>query len=397
MQYRTLKNGTKISALGYGCMRFTTVGGKVDLKKAEREIMAAVKCGINYFDTAYVYSGNEAALGKILEKNGCREKIMIADKLPYYLIHSSAGIEKYFQESLARLRTNYIDCYLMHMLSDIQSWERMKALGIIEWIERKKEEGAIRQIGFSFHGDTDTFIKLLNAYDWDFCQIQYNYLDEHTQAGKRGLRYAASKGIPVIIMEPLRGGRLVSNLPASARKLIANYPVRRSPAEWGLRWLWNQKEVTCVLSGMNSLAMLKENVKTVSTAPAGSLTESDQALIRSIRTEIRKHAKVGCTGCRYCMPCPQGVDIPAAFSCYNKAFLEKKNAARREYFQVTSFKKNRSDMTKCIGCGRCERHCPQHIQIRKELKNAQRILMPLPVRAVMTAANFIANLDFHQK
>ncbi|MBQ8921313.1 MAG: aldo/keto reductase [Oscillospiraceae bacterium] len=395
MQYRTLKDGTKISALGYGCMRFTTAGGRIVMQKAEREIMAAIKCGINYFDTAYVYSGSEAALGEILERNNCRERVMLADKLPYYLIRTAAGIDKYFNESLARLRTNYIDNYLIHMLSDIKSWERMKSLGIEEWIEQKKAEGAIRRIGFSFHGDTETFKRLIDAYDWDFCQIQYNYLDEHTQAGRQGLRYAASKGIPVIIMEPLRGGRLVTNLPASAKKLLRSYPVQRTPAEWAFRWLWNQPEVTCVLSGMNSLAMLKENVRTVSSAPAGALSAEDKALIKKIRNEIQKHAKVGCTGCRYCMPCPHGVDIPAAFSCYNKAFLEKKNAARREYFQVTSFKKDRSDMTRCIGCGRCERHCPQHIQIRKELKRAQKVLLPLPVRAVVAVANKVANLNLH--
>ena len=391
MQYRKLRNGKPISLLGYGCMRFTKSNGRIIMEKAEREVMQAIRCGVNYFDTAYVYPGNEEALGKILEKNGCREKIMIATKLPYYLVKSPAAIDGFFREELSRLRTDYIDCYLIHMLSDLQSWERMKAYGIEEWIAARKKEGSIRQIGFSFHGSTDTFIELIDAYDWDFCQIQYNYLDEHTQAGRRGLQYAAKKGIPVIIMEPLRGGRLVTNLPADAKKAIETYPVKRSPAEWGLRWLWEQPEVTCVLSGMNSLPMLKENVRIAHTVRAGEFTEQDRALIRKVRAAIRAAAKVGCTGCGYCMPCPQGVDIPTTFSCYNKMFLEKKNSVRREYFQVTSFKKERSDMTRCIGCGKCERHCPQHIEIRKQLKNAEKALLPAPVKLIFTIANKIAN------
>ena len=391
MQYRKLRNGKPISLLGYGCMRFTKSNGRIIMEKAEREVMQAIRCGVNYFDTAYVYPGNEEALGKILEKNGCREKIMIATKLPYYLVKSPAAIDGFFREELSRLRTDYIDCYLIHMLSDLQSWERMKAYGIEKWIAARKKEGSIRQIGFSFHGSTDTFIELIDAYDWDFCQIQYNYLDEHTQAGRRGLQYAAKKGIPVIIMEPLRGGRLVTNLPANAKKAIETYPVKRSPAEWGLRWLWEQPEVTCVLSGMNSLPMLKENVRIAHTVRAGEFTEQDRALIREVRDAIRAAAKVGCTGCGYCMPCPQGVDIPTTFSCYNKMFLERKNSVRREYFQVTSFKKERSDMTRCIGCGKCERHCPQHIEIRKQLKNAEKALLPAPVKLIFTIANKIAN------
>lgn len=391
MQYRTMRDGTKVSILGYGCMRFTANNGRIDIDKAEREIKAAIKSGINYFDTAYVYPGSEEALGRILEKNKCREKICIADKLPYYLVKSSQAIDKYFSEQLKRLRTDYIDFYLMHMLSDVKSWERMKSLGIEEWIAKRKAEGSIRQIGFSFHGDTDTFIELLDAYDWDFCQIQYNYLDEHTQAGRRGLEYAHSKGIPVIIMEPLRGGRLANDIPAPAKKLIDGYPVKRTPAEWAFRWLWDQSGVTVVLSGMNSMKMLKENVAAASTSRAGELTERELALIGRVRDVINSYAKVGCTGCRYCMPCPKGVDIPAAFSCYNRTALEKKNSVRMQYIQITSFKKDRSDMTRCIGCGKCEKHCPQHIEIRKELKNARKALLPAPIMLLSNIVNKFAN------
>ncbi|MCQ2417256.1 MAG: aldo/keto reductase [Oscillospiraceae bacterium] len=391
MQYRTMRNGTKVSILGYGCMRFTKNSGQIQLEKAEREVLAAIRCGINYFDTAYVYPGNEVALGKILAKNHCRDKVHIATKLPFYLVKSAAMIDKFFDEELERLQTDHIDFYLIHMLSDVEGWKRMQAFGIEEWIQKKKASGAIRQIGFSFHGSTDTFIQLMDAYDWDFCQIQYNYLDEHTQAGRKGLQYAAGKGVPVIIMEPLRGGRLVSHLPDSAKQMFQEYSIQRSPAEWALRWLWEQPEVTCVLSGMNSMKMLKENIIAASRVQVGEFTEQDHALIARVKNEIRRSAKVGCTGCRYCMPCPHGVDIPAAFSCYNRMFLEKKNSVRREYFQVTSFKKKRSDMTQCIGCGKCEKHCPQHIAIREELKHAEKALMPAPIKLIFSIANKIAN------
>ena len=391
MQYRTMRDGTKVSILGYGCMRFSKNGSKIDLPKAEKEILAAIKYGVNYFDTAYVYPGNEEALGTILAKNHCRDKINIATKLPYYLVKSAAAIDKFFDEELRRLKTDHVDFYLMHMLSDIKSWERMKSYGIEDWIKRQKESGRIRQIGFSFHGDTETFIKLIDAYDWDFCQIQYNYLDEHTQAGRRGLQYAAKKGIPVVIMEPLRGGRLVSYLPQSAKKLMAKHPVQHSPAEWGFRWLWNQPEITCVLSGMNSMQMLRENVRAANSVKAGEFTEEDFKLIRRVKQEITKTAKVGCTGCRYWMPCPRGVNIPVTFSCYNRMFIDRKLSVMREYWQITGFKKDRSDMTRCIEYGKCERHCPQHIQIRKELKNARKVLMPWPVRVMYAIANKFAN------
>ncbi len=388
MKYRKMKDGSDVSILGYGCMRFTSKAGVIDLDKAEREIMAAIEKGVNYFDTAYIYTGSEDALGKILERNSCRDKVMIATKLPQYLVKNSAAIDKYYNEQLKRLRTDHIDFYLMHMLADVKAWERLKELGIQEWAEAKKKSGEIRNFGFSFHGDTDTFIELIDAYDWDFCQIQYNYLDEHTQAGRRGLEYAASKGIPVVIMEPLRGGRLVNNLPKGAVAAIEKYTVKRSAAEWAFRWLWDQEGVTCVLSGMNSMQMLEENVKSASEAEAGEFSARDHKLINYLREQINKTAKVGCTGCRYCMPCPKGVDIPVTFSCYNRTALENKMSVRTEYMQITSFsKKQRSDMTLCVGCGKCEKHCPQHIKIRDELKNAEKVLMPFYMKAASSVIN----------
>ena len=374
MKYRTDKYSQPISILGYGCMRFTRKGGSIDIDKAEKEVLLAIESGVNYLDTAYIYPGSEACLGEILSRNHLREKVNVATKLPQYLIRSRAAIDKYFEEQKNRLRTEYIDYYLMHMLTDIEAWEKLKKLGIEEWIREKKESGEIRNIGFSFHGNTDMFLKILDAYDWDFCQIQYNYMDENSQAGRKGLQAAAAKGIPVIIMEPLRGGKLVDLLPEKAKRLIAKDPKKRSAAELAFRWLWDQSEVTCVLSGMNSEEMVRENCRIASEAEAGELTTKDHALIGRIRELINEKIRVGCTGCGYCMPCPHGVDIPLTFRCYNEMYTEKKGVGRREYAQVVALRKDPAFPTQCVACGRCEKHCPQHIEISKELKNARRVL-----------------------
>ena len=374
MNYRKDKYGNEISILGYGCMRFTQSGGKINMEKAEAEIMEAYRAGVNYYDTAYVYPGSEAALGEILAKNNIRDAVSIATKLPHYLIKNGSSMEKYFTEQLARLKTDHIEYYLMHMLTDVKTWERLKALGIVEWLAEKKAIGAIRQIGFSYHGNADMFCRLIDVYDWDFCQIQYNYMDENTQAGKKGLLYANQKGIPVIIMEPLRGGKLVSRLPEKAIEIFENYPIRHTPAQWAFKWLWSQPEVTCVLSGMNSLEMVRDNVSTASSVKAGEVGEREAAMLRQVVQAINAKMKVGCTGCGYCMPCPQNVDIPAAFSAYNHKYSEGSISALQEYFMCTALRKDYSGVANCIECGKCELHCPQHIEIRKELKNAKRHL-----------------------
>lgn len=385
MQYRKDRKGNDISVLGYGCMRFTKKGGSIDIDKAEKEVMAAIGAGVNYLDTAYVYPGNEVAVGEILHRNHCREEIYLATKLPHYLIKSIEGVEKMFQEELKRLKTDYIDYYLMHMLTDIPTWDRLKQMGMTEWIEKKLACGQIRNIGFSYHGNSDMFIQLVDAYDWDFCQIQYNYMDEHSQAGVEGLKYAHEKGLPVIIMEPLRGGRLVNLLPESAKELFRKDEKQRTPAELALKWLYNQPEVTCVLSGMNSMEMVEQNVKTAAESSVGCMTQDDFALVEQVKREIAKNVKVGCTGCGYCMPCPKGVDIPGTFRCYNAMYSERKSSGRREYLQCTAFRRDTSSASQCIGCGKCESHCPQHIEIRKELKNAARELENVPYKVVKSA------------
>ncbi len=386
MQYRNGAGGQAWSALGFGCMRFPRQGGGIDLAEAEREILRAVELGVNYYDTAYIYPGSEECLGTVLQRNGLRDRVMIATKLPQYMIKSSGAIEKYFQEQCRRLKTDYIDQYLMHMLTDVDAWEKLCALGIREWIAEKKKTGAIRNIGFSFHGNTAMFLKILEAYDWDFCQIQYNYMDEVSQAGREGLQAAAARGIPVVIMEPLRGGKLVSLLPERARKRIAEEGQGRSAAELAFRWLWDQPEVTCVLSGMNSLEMLEENCRVAGEALPGCAGEAERRLIEGLKKDLGEKLLVGCTGCGYCMPYPQGVDIPGAFRCYNLTSTESPAAGRKEYFQTVALRREPPFPSRCVGCGRCEKHCPQHISIIEELKKADRAVRPWPWKAAAGVA-----------
>ncbi|MBE6009380.1 MAG: aldo/keto reductase [Lachnospiraceae bacterium] len=384
MQYRKNKNGDDWSVLGYGCMRFSKNGTSIDLDKAEQELMEAYRQGINYYDTAYIYQGSEEALGKILEKNGIREQICIATKLPHYLLKDRKKAEEMFKTQLKRLRTNYIDNYLMHMLTDVDTWKHLEENGVRDFLEEKKAEGTIKNIGFSFHGNTDAFLKILDAYDWDFCQIQYNYIDEISQAGRTGLEEAQRRGIPVIIMEPLRGGKL-ANVPEEAKKLIADYEKRSegtySAAKMGLRWLYDQPGVTVVLSGMNSLEMVQENVKTAAEALPGCMSDDERALVEQVKTIIQKNTRVGCTGCRYCMPCPAGIDIPATFFSWNTMASEGKKTARAEYLRTSAMATNTVPPSKCVGCGKCEKICPQQLPIRKLLKEADHELRPFYLRA----------------
>ena len=392
MQYREDKYGNKLSILGFGCMRFQRKMGTIDYEKAERQIMLAIEGGVNYFDTAYIYPGSEALLGEVLERNNFREKVHIATKLPHYLIKDRKALDKLFDEELRRLRTDHVDYYLMHMLTDTATWHRMQELGVEEWLAEKKKTGAIRQVGFSYHGNSDMFCKLVDAYDWDFCQIQYNYMDEHTQAGRKGLEYAHTKGLPVIIMEPLRGGKLVNQLPEEAKRIFAQYPVKHTPAQWAFRWLWNQPEVTVVLSGMNTDEMVMDNLQTASQVQVGELGQQEEAMLQHVVNAINTKMKVGCTGCGYCTPCPKGVDIPGVFAAYNRVYSESKFSGLREYFMCTTFRKNSTGASNCSGCGKCEKHCPQGLPIRKHLQEAKKELEIPGYGVIKKVAGWIVRL-----
>ncbi len=364
MKYRTNpKNNDRLSILGFGCMRFSK-----DENEVEKQIIYAIENGVNYFDTAYAYPNSEVILGRVLAK-GYRDKVKIATKLPPFLVKKYEDLDKIFYEELRRLQTDRIDYYFMHMLTDVKIWNRLVDLGIEEWIEEKKQKGEIINIGFSYHGGREEFKKLVDSYEWEFCMIQYNYLDENNQAGKSGLEYASSKGLPVMIMEPLRGGKLVTNLPKEVYKIWDNAYIKRSPAEWAFRWIWNHPEVTVVLSGMNSQEMVEENIGVANTSESNSFSEADFKLFEDVKKILNEKINVPCTGCNYCMPCPFGVDIPTCFSTYNDREIEGKFAAIGKYIMQTSLKSEASNASLCTQCGACEIHCPQKIAIRVELKN----------------------------
>ena len=371
MQYRKdPKSGNRLSALGFGCMRLPRKHGAIDQEESTALIRKAIEDGVNYFDTAYMYAGSEETLGRALQ-GGLREKIYIADKMPPPLCRNAADFDKLLHKMLDRLGTDYIDYLLIHMLTDVETWNRLCGLGIEDWIRTQKQAGRIRSIGFSYHGGQEEFPKLLEAYNWDFCQIQYNYIDENNQAGRSGLQKAHERGLPVIIMEPLRGGRLVQGLPESAKRVFEKTTPKRSPAEWGLRWVWNHPEVTVILSGMNEIEQVEENVRIASEAKADSLSKEELDVFEQVKQEINKKIKVPCTGCAYCMPCPQGVDIPGCFSAYNMRYTDGWYAGFKTYFMCTTLRKNQTNASKCVGCGKCEQHCPQSIPIRQKLKEVR--------------------------
>ena len=368
MQYRIdPRTGNRLSALGYGCMRFTHKGAGIDQAKASRELGLALDRGVNYLDTAYLYAGSEAALGAFVKERGCRKDIYIATKLPQFRVRKTEDFERFFQEELAALQTDYVDYYLMHMLNDAKSWERLCELGALQWIEEKKRSGAIRSIGFSFHGGTQQFQELVDACDWDFCQIQFNYMDEHSQAGIEGLRYASGKGLPVMIMEPLRGGKLVQGLPKEAEKAFERMEPKRTPVDWALRWVWNHPEVTVVLSGMNAEEQVEANCRTASESLPGQLSQKELALYDRVLEILRRNIRVGCTGCGYCQPCPKGVNIPTCFALYNGSYVDGYFNSLREYMMCTTLRRVRANAGLCVKCGKCEQHCPQHLPIREEL------------------------------
>lgn len=369
MNYRVNpKNNDKLSILGFGGMRFSK-----DKREVEKQIIYAIENGVNYFDTAYSYLNSEVTLGSILSK-GYRSRVKIATKMPPFLIKKYEDLDKIFNTELERLQTDYIDYYFMHMLTDVNVWTRLVNIGILKWIEEKKQKGQIINIGFSYHGGRDEFIKLVDIYDWEFCMIQYNFLDENNQAGKSGLRYAAAKGLPVMVMEPLRGGKLVTNLPKEVNEVWEKAYIKRSPAEWAFRWIWNHPEVTVVLSGMNSQQMVEENIRTASEAEADSFTKADYELFEKVRGILMEKIKVPCTACNYCMPCPMGVDIPTCLSCYNDREIEGKFNAAWKYIMQTSIKTQTHNASLCVKCGKCEAHCPQKIAIRDELDKVSKTL-----------------------
>jgi len=351
------------SILGMGCMRLPVVDDdneKIDEAKAIEMIRYAADHGINYFDTAWPYHGgnSEALLGRALQ-DGYRKNVKIATKLPSWKIEKEEDFNYYLKEQLNNLQTDYIDLYLLHTLNK-KFWENLKSLNVIDWLKEKKKNGVIKNIGFSFHASYDVFEEIVDYYDWDFCQIQYNYLDTEFQAGKKGLKYASNKGIAVVVMEPLRGGTLAKTPPPKVKDVLKQSSNQRNAVEWSLQWLWDQEEVNVVLSGMSTMGQLKENIKLAKQAKEYKLNENENELIQKARKKFLDIFPVACTGCNYCVPCPQGVAIPNIFALYNKAIIYD------EYEKNNNSYSNFSDKAKadnCIECGECEAACPQNLPI----------------------------------
>lgn len=367
MQYREFgKTGLKISALGFGCMRFPTLeNGEINVEEAVKQIRFAVDNGVNYLDTAYPYHNgkSEGVVAKAI-KDGYREKVFIADKSPVWLVKKHEDFEKYLDEQLERLETDYIDFYLLHAL-DISRWNTIKELGAIDFLNKALKDGKIKHAGFSFHDDTAAFKEIVDAHDWDFCQIQYNYMDEYNQAGVEGLKYAAEKGMGIIIMEPLLGGKLAKNPPKAVQEIWEVADVKRSPAEWALRWIWNQPEVGLLLSGMNSISQIEENIKTAEASLVGAMPPKEIELVDAVKKKYKELTRVSCTACRYCMPCPAGVDIPGNFALYNEAAMYDNWDNCKGYYNS---RKDTEKASACVECEKCEKVCPQHLKIREHLK-----------------------------
>jgi len=376
--------GEEISVLGYGCMRFPKRAGKTDLVKSEKQILRAVEQGVNYFDTAYLYPESEASLGYIVERNNLRKNIKIASKLPLMFVRSYEDFDKFFNITLKRLKTDYIDYYLMHNMCTISKWKELVELGIEDWIHKQKCAGRIRNVGFSSHGTESEFLGLLDVYNWDFCQIQYNYMNENYQAGTKGLKAAAKKGIMVVIMEPLLGGKLAHSLPPQAVKLINDKFKGKTPAETALGWLWNKPEVAVVLSGMNSDEQIDENVGIASAVTPNSLPKEEVDEYPNLINAFRSGYKIPCTGCNYCQPCPKNVDIADLFSAYNMSYALGRFEGIKQFF--TGHLGRPSSVSLCVQCRKCEEHCPQNIKIADEVKRASKRIQPWFINFISLAA-----------
>lgn len=363
------------SKLGFGAMRLPTVDGdegKINELEAIRMIRYAIDHGVNYVDTAYAYhqGKGEIVVGKALQ-NGYREKVKLATKLPVWLTESYTDFDKYLNEQLQKLGTDHIDFYLLHALNK-NTWPKAKELGIMRFLDGAIADGRIRYAGFSFHDERALFQEIVDSYPWTFCQIQYNYMDTEIQAGSEGLKYAAAKGLAVIVMEPIKGGKLAKNPPRSIQTLWNSAQVKRTPAEWALRWVWNHPQVSLVLSGMSTLEQVEENLRIAAEAEPNSLSVEELSLIGQAKKTYTHLTKVGCTGCSYCMPCPSGVDIPRNFTLYNDAYIYDQLDASVMAYQ--RFLEDGARASACVECGECEAVCPQQLSIRDYLKEVHQAL-----------------------
>ena len=384
MKYRKLGE-ERVSALGFGCMRLPVIDGdqgKIDENEATRMLHYAIEQGVNYVDTAWGYhrGAGEPFVGRALG-GGRRERVYLATKLPHWLAQTHEDFDKYLNEQLGRMQTDHFDFYLVHGVGK-KSWEKLNGLDITGFLDRAVADGRIRYAGFSYHDEGANFRPIVDGYDWTFCQIQYNYMDEKSQAGTEGLEYAASKGLGVVVMEPLRGGRLTKKVPESVKNLLAESGIKRTQAELALRWVWNHAEVSCVLSGMSAMDQVVENCRIADEAVPNSLTAGELEIIEKIRQLYLERTEIPCTDCGYCKPCPEGVEIPEIFEIYNDLRIYGDENLAHIFYTVFMKPENRAD--KCVECGQCEEACPQGIGIMEELKKAHEALSGKVRRTAVT-------------
>jgi predicted aldo/keto reductase-like oxidoreductase len=376
MQYRKFgKHNLEVSALGFGCMRLPVFNGddsNINEEESIKMIRHAIDNGINYIDTAYPYhkGQSEVLVGKAL-KDGYRERVMLATKSPVWLVKTFEDFHKYLDEQLEKLQTDHIDMYLLHALGK-DRWDQLVKLDVFRFLKEAVDSGKVRYVGFSFHDELPVFKEILNSYDWDFTQIQYNYMDTEYQAGKEGLELAASKGIAVVIMEPLKGGKLAKTPPEEVSAIWDEASVKRSPADWALRWIWNHEEVTLLLSGMGEMPQVSENIKIAEDSLPNSMTQEELKLVKEVEKKYNELIKVNCTGCNYCMPCPFGVNIPRNFTLLNAASMYNEHAVNSGKYNDVAFEKDRASA--CKECGICETKCPQNLPIRSHLKETHAVL-----------------------
>ncbi len=374
MLYRTVpKNGDKLSILAFGAMRLAMKGSVINEARATEQLHHAIRRGVNFVDTAWPYhmGKSEPFLGRALS-GGYREKIKLSTKLPSWLVHSHEEMDRYLDAQLQRLNTDHIDYYLLHSLNG-NLWDQLLQLNVIDFLDRAKKSGRVINVGFSFHGNLNDFKRIIDGYPWELCLMQYNYLDEDHQAGTSGLKYAASKDLGVIVMEPLRGGNLGRPEPPPAvAALWREAETPRSPAEWALRWVWNHPEVTSVLSGMNEEAHIEENLAIADEGHPNSLTAGESQLIKRVAKTYRNIMKIGCTGCGYCLPCSAGVMIPDCFDIYNTRHMFGSEKEARVIYAARAggiLTGSRGYASQCVQCGECAAHCPQNLDIQKLLEN----------------------------
>ncbi|RAP43754.1 aldo/keto reductase [uncultured Methanosphaera sp.] len=393
IQTRTIKKtGKEVSLLGLGAMRLPTRNGRIDKQKATKLVNYAIDHGVTLIDTAYLYHNGESEtfLRNILQDR--RNDVQISTKLPVWFVKKEEDLEEYLDKQMEKLGVEYIDYYFLHSLN-YETYKRLKPLHVLEFLDRIKKEGKVKHVGFSYHDNYEDFTKIIDDYDWDMCLLQYNFIDEEVQAGRKGVQYAYNHDVSVFIMEPLKGGLLAHDVPEKVKITMENENIDETPSRWALKWLANQKEITCILSGMSEIEQLDENIETMNSTEPNSISEKELQVYNNVKKVYDELIQIPCTQCRYCMPCPAHVNIPTCFEAYNAKYIFKKNT--QYTFRVSGIMGGKPGYaSNCISCGACISKCPQKINIPLELKKVSDELEPFGLKTFMKLVNAVGKPIF---